>query len=116
MADLLVDTDVFVDHLRGHRPLSLDGDRIHYSVITRAELFAGRETQEEPVRVLLAPFAEVAVDRAIAERGGRLRRELAIALPDALVAATALERDLTLLTQNLKDFEAVPGLSVRSPA
>ena len=96
--------------------MSLDGDRIHYSVITRAELFAGRETQEEPVRVLLAPFAEVAVDRAIAERGGRLRRELAIALPDALVAATALERDLTLLTRNLKDFEAVPGLSVRSPA
>jgi hypothetical protein len=114
LVDLLVDTDVFVDHLRGHRRLSLDGDRIHYSVITRAELFAGRETQEEHVRVLLAPFAEVAMDRAIAERGGRLRREVAIALPDALVAATALERDLTLLTRNLKDFEAVPGLSVRS--
>lgn len=116
MADLLVDTDVFVDHLRGHRPFSTDDDRVHYSVITRAELFAGRGTQEEPVRVLLAPFTEVAVDRAIAERGGRLRRELAIALPDALVAATALERDLTLLTRNLKDFETVPGLSVRSPA
>ncbi len=116
MVDLLVDTDVFVDHLRGHRAFSTDGDRIHYSVITRSELFAGRETQEDPVRVLLAPFTEVAVDRAIAERGGRLRREFAIALPDALVAATALERDLTLMTRNGKDFEAVPGLSVRSPA
>jgi predicted nucleic acid-binding protein len=116
LADLLVDTDVFVDHLRGHRAFSTDGDRVHYSVITRAELSAGRGAQDEPVQVLLAPFTELIVDRAIAERGGRLRRELAIALPDALVAATALERDLTLLTRNRRDFEAVPGLSVRSPA
>jgi predicted nucleic acid-binding protein len=43
-------------------------------------------------------------------------RELAIALPDALVAATAVERELTLVTRNVKDFEAVPGLPVRSPA
>lgn len=116
MGDLLVDTDIFVDHLRGHRALSVAGDRVHYSVITRAELFAGRSASEEPVRRLLAPFTEVALDRAIAERGGRLRRENAIALPDALIAATALEANLTLVTRNAKDFETIPGLAVRSPA
>lgn len=116
MADLLIDTDVFVDHLRGYRSLTADGDRIHYSVITRAELYAGRNAQEKPVRLLLAPFTEIDVDRSIAERGGRLRRELAIALPDALIAATALLGDLILVTRNVKDFEAIPGLSVRLPA
>ena len=41
MADVLVDTDVFIDHLRGAVELKLGKHRLHYSVITRAELFAG---------------------------------------------------------------------------
>lgn len=116
MADLLVDTDLFVDHLRGHRLLAAGGDRIHYSVITRAELFAGKQVHEAPIRLLLAPFTELDVDQVIVERGGRLRRDMAIALPDALIAATALLGDLILVTRNVKDFEAIPGLSVRLPA
>jgi predicted nucleic acid-binding protein len=115
LADLLVDTDVFVDHLRGHRPLAADGDHVRYSAITRAELFAGRSAQEDPVRLLLAPFTEIDVDRSIAESGGRLRRTHAIALPDALIAATALRHELTLVTRNVSDFGSVPGLSVRAP-
>jgi predicted nucleic acid-binding protein len=115
LADLLVDTDVFIDHLRGHRPLAPGKHRIFYSTITRAELFAGRGADEEPIRLLLSPFAEVAVDRAIAERGGRLRRGTSMALPDALIAATALERGLALMTRNTREFERVDGLKVRSP-
>jgi toxin FitB len=116
VADVLVDTDVFVDHLRGHRALAIGSDRVCYSTITRAELFAGRSTEEATVRLLLAPFAEVAVDRAIAERAGRLRREGSILLPDALIAATVLERGLTLVTRNVADFRPIPDLVVRQPA
>ena len=115
MADLLVDTDVFVDHLRGHRALAVSGGRVFYSAITRAELFAGRRAQEAPVRLLLAPFTELVVDRSIAERGGRLRRETGISLGDCLIAATALQRDLILVTRNLKDFGSIPGLQTRNP-
>ena len=39
--DVLVDTDVFIDHLRGYRRFSKGADRVWYSVITRCELFAG---------------------------------------------------------------------------
>ena len=116
LADLLVDTDVFVDHLRGHRAFAADGDHIHFSAITRAELFAGRNAHEDPVRLLLASFTEIDVDRSIADGGGRLRRAHSIALPDALIAATALRHELTLVTRNVKDFEAISGLSVRAPA
>ena len=38
MADVLVDTDVFIDHLRGAHALRPGSHRLHYSVITRAEL------------------------------------------------------------------------------
>ena len=113
MADLLIDTDVFIDHLRGHRAFAPGKHRIFYSSITRAELFAGRNADEEPIRLLLAPFTEVAVGRAIAERGGGLRRAVSISLPDALIAATALEGGLALMTRNAREFERVEGLRLR---
>ena len=76
---VLIDTDVFVDHLRG----------------------AAR---------LQAP-----IDRPVAERAGRLRRDTGIAIADALVAATALEHGLSLMTRNAADFGRVHGLHIRAP-
>jgi len=112
VADVLVDTDVFIDHLRGATRLTVGKHRLHYSVITRAELFAGSAGADLTTQ-LLAPFRELAVDRSIAERAGRLRRELQMRLGDALIAATALELDLNLATRNRRDFEPVRGLRIR---
>ena len=116
VAEVLVDTDVLIDHLRGERAFDPGADRVSYSVITRAELFAGRDTSERTVNRLLAPFTEIPIDRPIAERAGRLRREHRIRTPDALIAATALAHRMDLLTRNVRDFRAVPGLDVRSPS
>lgn len=113
MADLLVDTDIFVDHLRGARELSAGGHRLHYSVITRAELVAGNSATDLVNRLLFA-FREIPVDRSIAERAGRIRRESGIRLPDALIAATALEHGLSLVTRNRSDFENVRQLRLKA--
>lgn len=112
MTEVLLDTDVLVDHLRGAVRLMVSGDAA-YSTVTRCELFAGRFVNEEAVRTLLAPFRELPVDRGVAEVGGRLRRFHGIRIADALIAATALEHALELQTRNLKHFAAVPGLTVR---
>lgn len=114
MPDVLLDTDIFIDHLRGIRALVAGESAVKYSVITRCELFAGHGTEEQRVNHLLAPFDEMPVDRAISERAGRLRRSLPIRTPDALIAATALEHGLTLVTRNVRDFSAVNGLRVIS--
>jgi hypothetical protein len=111
----LVDSDVFIDHLRGHRRFEPGRDDVHYSAVTRAELFAGRNTEERRVRRLLDPFIELPVDRAVAERAGRLRRTSDVRLPDALVAATAAEHRLVLVTRNVRHFSGVRGLRVRAP-
>jgi predicted nucleic acid-binding protein len=114
MADVLIDTDIFIDHIRGSRLLPVRPGETWYSVITRAELFAGR-TKETEVRRLLTAAREIPVESSIAERAGRLVRDAGLDLADALIAATALEHRLTLVTRNRRDFERVRGLKLRSP-
>lgn len=106
---------MLVDHLRGAARLWSGRDRLAYSVVTPAELYAGRGAKEQAVAAVLAPFRELPVDRDVAEAAGRLRRETGVRLPDALVAATALVAGLPLLTRNRRDFERVPRLRLRSP-
>ncbi len=58
------------------------------------------------------PRREIAVDRTVAERAGRIRREVNLRLPDALIAATALEHGFNVATRNHGDFKP-PGLRLR---
>ncbi len=112
MADLLVDTDIFVDHLRGARRLEPRDNRLFYSTLTRCELFAGAGGDEQIIRALLAPFRELAIGRVVAEAAGRLRRARRIAIADAVIAATATSNGLPLCTRNRRHFEVVPDLKV----
>lgn len=114
MSEVLLDSDVFIDHLRGVARLVADASAA-YSSVTRCELFAGRRADEETIDLLLAPFAELPVDRRVAEAGGRLRRRHRVATPDALIAATALLHDLVLVTRNTKHFADIEGLRMRQP-
>lgn len=118
MADLLVDTDVCIDHLIGRARLAGRRSRLAYSVITRAELRAGANSADESehIRRLLRAMTEFPVDRRVAEEAGRIRHEVGIRLPDALIAATALIHGLALDTRNLADFRRVPGLRLRRRA
>ena len=73
MADVLVDTDVCIDHLAGVRRLVGRRARLGYSVITRAELGAGArdEREREQIRRLLGAMTEYEVDRQVAEEAER---------------------------------------------
>lgn len=111
---LLVDTDVCIDHLVGTRRLPRQAGRLAYSVVTRAELLAGAGDDEPQVRRLLAGMEEISIDRRVADRAGVLRREIpALRLPDALIAATALVHSLALHTKNRRDFLRVPEIRLR---
>jgi toxin FitB len=111
--DTLVDTDVLIDHFRGQR--KLDGTGFAISVVTRCELFAGRNANEDSLRKTLALFDEVDVSPQVAERAGQIRRATGIAVPDALIAATALQHGMAIMTRNVRHFKRVPGLELRVP-
>jgi predicted nucleic acid-binding protein len=56
------------------------------------------------------PISDEVIERAV-----QLRQARKMSLGDALIAATALVHDRTLLTHNAKDFAAIPDLKVRDP-
>ncbi|MGC2374319.1 MAG: type II toxin-antitoxin system VapC family toxin [Solirubrobacteraceae bacterium] len=115
MSATILDTDVLIDHLRGHRRLDPCDPAWKISVVTRCELFAGRNTDEPRLRRTLNQIEEFSVDRVIAESAGRIRRTTRLDIADALIAATALEHQLPLMTRNLRHFERVAGLVVNTP-
>jgi len=112
MARVLLDTDVLIDHLRGARRVSVAPAAGAYSSITRAELYAGRGTDEMVIDDLLGAYDEVPVARRIAEEAGRIRREHGLSMPDAIVASTAILTRRELATRNRRDFARVPGLAL----
>lgn len=115
MADLLLDTDVVVDHLRRHRMLAVPDRLTAYSSLTRAELYAGQRVDEASLDLLLDRFIEIPVDRSIAEEGGKIKRMHGIGLADALIAATAVITGRTLVTRNERHFRMIDGLTIRQP-
>ena len=45
----------------------------------------------------------------------RIRRSKKIKTPDAIIAATALVNNFTIITNNEKDFENIRGLKIINP-
>jgi predicted nucleic acid-binding protein len=114
MNEVLLDTDVLIDHVRGRRHLEV-GTHMSVSVITRTELYAGDQREEPAVQALLGRMKELDVNHAIARRAGRIKRDAHLKIADALIAATALEHQLPLMTRNLRHFERVAGLTIHDP-
>ncbi len=124
MSSYLLDTGVLLRHVRGQKSIVqlVRGlgrqDQLVISVITRLEVRAGMHPSERyATQKLLSRFTTFAVDRDIADRAGDLVREgrssgRVRSLPDAIIAATALEHHLTLITFNVADFASIPGLSL----
>ncbi len=95
---------------------------LHLSVLTLGEIRKGIEgVSNETRRQSLLDWLEtdlptfftgriLPVNEAVADRWGRLMASAGRPLPaiDSLLAATALEHDLVLITRNVKDFVGLP--------
>lgn len=122
---LLIDTNIFVDHLRGYSPankffesISSKNDII-FSSITEAELVAGKECKDSGKKQLLLQFLhrweKIPVSNPIAVLAGDLSREHGLDIPDAIIGATAIINKAELLTKNIKDFKLISSLKVTVP-
>lgn len=101
-------------------------DTVFASAVTRYELRYGAALRDDAARFWARLEAEILplvtwlpVSQAIAERGAVIAADLRHrGRPcgdfDPLLAATALEHGLTLVTRNTRHFEAVPGIALEN--
>ena len=124
MAGYLLDSGLVIRHLRGD-PVAVQllrelgrRARLGVSVVTHLEVHAGMHPHEEyQTRRLLSRFSAYMVDRSVAERAGEILRrypDRGIGVSDAIIAATAMQNGLTLVTLNSRHFPA-PELTLYSP-
>lgn len=100
---------VFIDQLM------LNG--VAYSVITRLEVLGTRMAADHRscAQAMLAVMDELPMDDPVVDLAIQLRSTVRIKTIDALIAATARCHNLTLITRNTKDFEAIAGISLINP-
>ncbi len=122
---MLVDTDVLIWHLRGYPQATrrLDElDALTLSAVSYLEVLQGMRNKAELVAVkkmlqhraaTLLPLSEAITQRAI-ELMESLTLSHGLQMGDALIAATAIEHQLPVLTANVKHFGAVAGLTVEA--
>ena len=121
----LVDTDVWIDFLRG-TPQAVAfvaqlPSEVAISSISVAELYAGvRDSAETQALSDLLDTLEVTdLNRNIAQIGGLIRRDMGksngLGLNDALIAETALHGHACLYTLNVKHYPSLGKNQVRQP-
>lgn len=88
------------------------------SVITEIELLCWKTPIEKDVEILHDFINDTQVfelEKDIKLKTAEIRKAHKIKLPDAIIAATALTYDLTLLTRNVSDFKNIDGLRLINP-
>lgn len=122
----MIDTDSCIYVIKNRPPalrsrFEAEADRLCISSITLMELAYGVAYSSDPARnrrVLTRFVSQLAIlpfDAAAAEHAGEIRAELRrrgtpIGAYDALIAGHARANGLAVVTNNLREFERVPGL------
>ncbi len=120
----LTDSNSVIDYLGGKLPSTgmdfISGIVNHthkISVITKIEVL-GYNTPTASYQ-LLNDFVESSIllelTSDVINQTIVLRKALKIKIPDAIIAATALVFNLTLITRNENDFQNIPGLKLLNP-
>ena len=128
MVGKLLDTTVLIDLSRGRTDAAdfIDSTRssgtpLFISVISAMELIAGcRDKNEvEKAEKLIADFSLIHISAAESAEAYALMlaycKSHGLAIPDALIAATAITQGLELASDNARHFKMVPGLAVERP-
>lgn len=121
---LVIDTDIFIDYLRGYPPSkewfsSLAWENVLFSAVTEAEILSGKDCIDEEIRKktlsLLQAGRKIEVTNEIAQKAGELRRMHSLPLLDAFIASTAALHNAKIVTRNVKDYSNAKGLTVNVP-
>jgi len=117
----LLDTNTVLDYMGNKLPgkaknliAKVIDEEINLSVINKIELLGFSKVEQDLIDFVacsnIHPMDDAIVDKTI-----EVRSLYKIKLPDAVIAATALQNGLTLVSHNKKDFKNIQGLEVIDP-
>ena len=120
-ANKLCDSNIMIYAGSGDYPTLLEyvqAEELAASVVSQIEVLGFHRLTEAARSVFEDIFESleiVQLDGATVVTAITLRQRRKMSLGDAIIAATALEHDLTLVTRNLKDFRWIAGLRLIDP-
>ena len=116
MQRYLLDTNAIIYLIGGRLAAPLPDGHYSFSVISEIELlsFSGLSADDEQkIGELLALLDRVELTQAVRLEAIKLRKQKRLKLPDAIIAASAINRNATLFT-NDQAFQSTNGLMVQS--
>lgn len=121
----LLDANAIIDYVGDKLPepaaLAMDkliDANLSTSIVVRIEVlgFNGDPTEMQRLVAFLSLADLFYIDDAVAEKTIELRKVYRkLKLGDALIAATALVHDFSIVSRNTKDFEHITGLECVNP-
>jgi predicted nucleic acid-binding protein len=120
---ILCDTNILIEFYKGNHQIL--GTLLHIGLVNLAvrmvtvgELFYGAKDRRElsKIQVHLSQIQQIALDEDISTHFVNLLGKYALShklsVPDALIASTAITKDMPIYTLNVKDFRYIPGLKL----
>jgi hypothetical protein len=122
----LWDTNTAIYYLQQLFPLSaekfiddlLKDEQPVISAITEIELLCWKTATEKDLEVLgnfINDALVIELEQPVKLKTAEIRKAHKLKLPDAIIAATALVYDFTLLSRNVADFKNIVGLKMINP-
>ncbi|MDR1216363.1 MAG: PIN domain-containing protein [Treponema sp.] len=118
----LIDSCILIDHLRGNKNIDFIGkdkrNHLKMSIITMMELILGARNKKEIENIQKAfrKIEMVNINEKISETAYELifkyNKSHNLFINDAIIAATAIINNTTLVTLNISDFRFIPEISL----
>lgn len=118
---MLADSNLIIYAASGKHPALLNwflSNNIFVSAVSLVETLGYHALKPAEKKALETIFNELTIlypSPEIFHMAVELRQQHSMSVSDALIAATALQRQLTFATHNVKDFEWIKSLTVVDP-
>lgn len=118
----LIDTNTAIEYLNNTLPDAassvIEQIESHISIITRMEMLAWPKAtlaQITQLQYFISASMVFPLDEPIIIKAIDIHRSHKTKLPDAIIAATAIVHNLTIITRNKADFEKIMALNIIDP-
>jgi predicted nucleic acid-binding protein len=117
----LIDSNVLIEYIGDLLPekaysfvSNVIDEQFNISVINKIEVL-GHNTAGKDVEDFIGLADVIELNEDIISKTIELRKNYKTKLPDAIISATALLNELTVITRNTQDFNKIDGLKVLNP-